>query len=96
MCKYDKLTQDFSSKFTGEHADVFEDLRLISILLKYKFYEFGSLTFEEFRSKHLLEDDSLNPITGNHIVLEDGTGKLLTKHKYIQIKEYANSEDSSI
>ena len=42
------------------------------------------------------EDDSLNPITGNHIVLEDGTGKLLTKHKYIQIKEYANSEDSSI
>ena len=68
----------------------------MSILLKYKFYEFGSLTFEEFRSRHLVGDDSLNPITGNHIVLEDGTGKLLTKHRYIQMKEYATSEDSSI
>jgi len=91
-----KVTQDFSSKFTGKHSDVFEDLRLLSILLKYKFYEFGSLTFEEFRSRHLVGDDSLNPITGNHIVLEDGTGKLLTKHRYIQMKEYATSEDSSI
>jgi len=31
-----------------------------------------------------------------HWWLEDGTGKLLTRHKYIQIKEYTSSEDSTI
>jgi hypothetical protein len=65
-------------------------------MLKSKFYEFGTLTFEEFRAKHLVGEDSLTPITANHILLEDGTGKLLTRHKYIQIKEYTSSEDSTI
>ena len=90
-----KITKDFSNKFIG-YEDIFEDIRLLSIMLKSKFYEFGTLTFEEFRAKHLVGEDSLTPITANHILLEDGTGKLLTRHKYIQIKEYTSSEDSTI